>query len=188
MNPALHTRPTRRAVNSATSAKSNASRSAKSLGLTNNASTPAARARSSAAARSRSEITMTTSAGYSGRPEASSSACRLDPRPDASTPTRRRSVRSVTPPAPRPGRDFAQVDHRLARLTQRPRRGLTGRRGDDDDVADAHVEGLEHLALVHSARLAEGSEDLRGRPGRSRDARAAARREHARQVAGEAAP
>src|SRR5438105_585759 len=178
MNPAWHTSPTCRFSSSCTRARSKLSRDTKSLGLTHTASTPAARARSRAGACSRSEITTTTRAGKSGAAQASSNACRLLPRPEARTPTARRSelgprcvgltrrhAPGFVPASPDDldtalARDDFADDHRglPGRGQHLPRTAGVGS-AHDDDVAHAEVERAQHLRLAHAACVAQRGED-----------------------------
>src|SRR6516164_5315763 len=164
MKPAQQTRPTRRAISLRTSARSKASRSAKSFGFTKSASTPAARTR-------RAGPADWSLAPRPGRP-------REGGRPRAS----RDELHAALA-----GDDLADPRDLLPRAAQGSRGLLRVGGGNDHHVADAHVEGPEHLGVLHPARLTQGLEDRGRRPGAAHESRPAPGREHAGNVAGDAA-
>src|SRR4051812_39447570 len=88
MKPADTTRSGDSAATRSASATSHPARSACPAGAQTNVSTDAARARSRAPAPARSDPTATTVTPYAGSATASSSACRVEPLPEASTTTR----------------------------------------------------------------------------------------------------
>src|SRR5678815_4803652 len=101
---------------------------------------------SSTGAAARSLISTTIAAGMRPRAAASARARKLDPRPEASTPTRSGSDIVHARIA---RHDLAHRVHALARRLQAPGRGgrVVGR--DHQEEAQTHVERAPHLRVVH---------------------------------------
>src|SRR2546426_7150959 len=150
MYPAWHTRPTPRSSRAAMMAFSWASRLGYCFGSTKSASMPCARAISSAGALALSDTSTAITAGTPPDSIALTSASKFEPRPEASTPTRKSSGIGHRADA---GPDLAHVEDALPRLTEQ---GLGSRdipRPDHEEIAQPHVEGPTHLGLLHLARL-----------------------------------
>src|SRR5262249_51776303 len=102
---------------------------------------------------------------------------------------------AVTRPAPRPapppalaGDVLADPCPLLARVSEGPGGRVRRSRRNDHHVADAHVEGPEHLGILHAAGFAQRLEHGGRRPRAPHEPRAAALREHARHIARAAPP
>src|SRR5712692_6052297 len=162
MKPAWHTRPTPRSSRAAITALSWASRLGYCLGSTKSASIPCARAISSAGAAARSETSRAITAGTPPDSMALTSTSKFDPRPEASTPTRKSSGIDHRADA---GPDLANLEDALPRLAEQGRgaRGIS--RPDHEQIAQPHVEGPTHLGLLHAAGLLDDSKDGGRRPG-----------------------
>src|SRR5436309_9393736 len=158
-------------------------RSLYGAGSRNTSATPWRRARSRACASFL--LLMTTAIRANSLPAsiASMIACRLEPRPEASTPTR--SFASGIPDAP-----FALFNHadpeRLVplRLGQ-PQRGIGPIRRDHDHQANSHVEHPKQLVMGHVPSRLDQSEDGGGGPCLARDDRSTPRRQDSGQVLGQ---
>src|SRR3990172_11986931 len=155
------------------SALSYPSRPGCSVGSRTSASTPWSRAMSSAPAPERSERTTTTSARMRPAATPERMARRLEPRPEASTPTRRRGASDILDPAC-PGADLPQLEDLLPRRSQgrRGRAGIArayreaeGREGADptQDLGPMGGRGQPGDAPY---RLVAGGDVHTGRPGR----------------------
>src|SRR5689334_10167157 len=190
MKPAIATMSGRRRSTAASSAASNAARSLNCACGTTWVATPAARARSRPAASARLLTTPATLAGMRRAATASRMACRLRPCPEIRTAMRgaltgRRD--SDVLDEGMAGDDLAEFPRRqpgATQLLQRARR-LGARHREDE--ADAAVEGAAHLGLGHAAFLLQPVEHGGALPARRVHRRAAALREHPRQVLGDAA-
>src|SRR5436309_12854245 len=136
-------------------------------------------------AAARSEIRTTTAAGSPPERAASTRAWKLEPRPEASTPTR--SSSGIDHRA-RPIADLAYLEDALPSRGE----GVGGARhvacAHHEEIADAHVEGAPHLGVLDLAALLDHAEDRRHRPGPRVDHRLAASGKDAGQIRGGPAP
>src|SRR5262245_33428645 len=122
---------------------------------------PWARAMSREGAVSPSEISTTMAAGIRPACVASTRARKLDPRPEASTPTR---SGSGIDDGPRAAADLAHLEHALSRRLERPHGAAHLARAHHKEIADAHVERATHLGLVHLSALLDHLVDGGHRP------------------------
>src|SRR5713101_307495 len=160
-------------------------RSLYGAGSRNTSATPWRRARSRACASFL--LLMTTAIRAASLPAsiASMIACRLEPRPEARTPTR--SFASGIPYSA-----FALFNHadpeRLVplRLSQ-PHRSVGPIRRHHQHQADSHVEHPKHLVIAHVTTCLNQAENRRRRPGLARDDRPATLRQNPGQVLGKSA-
>src|SRR5207249_10124180 len=160
-------------------------RSLYGAGSRNTSATPWRRARSRACASFL--LLMTTAIRANSLPAsiASMIACRLEPRPEASTPTR--SFASGLPDSA-----FALFNHadpeRLVPLRLRQPQGSVGPiRRHHQHQADSHVEHPKHLVIAHVTARLDQAENRRRRPRLARDDCPALFGHHSWQVLGEPA-
>src|SRR4030095_4529291 len=136
-------------------------------------------------AAARSERRTTTAAGSPPERAASTRAWKLEPRPEASTPTRSSSGIDYRA---RPIANLAYLEDALPSRGEGVGGARHVARAHHEEIGDAHVEGAPHLRLLHLAALLDHAEDRRHRPGAPVDHRLAALGKDAGKILGDPAP
>src|SRR5205807_3219687 len=142
---------------------------------------PHERARSRANAPGTLLTTRTTWAGTAPPPQPSMMACRFDPVPETSTPTRSRSGIQLYPPRIRG--DGADDPRALPEAVEVGDRRLPLLAGDDEEEAEPHVERPKHLVIGDLPPLLDERKHGRHRPPISADDRPAPGRQDPHQIA-----
>src|SRR3989442_3580670 len=125
---------------------------------------------------------MTTSIGAAIWPAsiASMIACRLEPRPEARTPTR--SFASGIPYSSFALFNHTDPEHLVPLRFSQPQRSVGPIWRHHQRQADSHVEHPKHLVIAHVTMRSNQAENRRRRPGLARDDRPAPLRQDSGQV------